>query len=136
VKASGRRRIGWAVWCGLLALALNALVPVHLAFDLAEALGTAARRGAPAAAHSLEWRLWALIADHREADGKTRDHGKDHRTTCPVCSALGTFAGCALAAVAALPFPAPIVASAAPMPAEFAAATAPLAYRPRAPPVV
>jgi hypothetical protein len=136
VRSGRRQHRAWAAWLGLLALALNALVPVHLAFDLAEALAPAPRHGAPAAAHSAEWRLLALLTGHREADGKSREHGKERRTDCPVCNALGTLVGVAPVAIAALPVPAPVAMPALPESVEFIAATPTAAYRPRAPPAV
>jgi hypothetical protein len=134
VRSGRLRGRGWAAWLGLLALALNALVPVHLAFDLAEALAPAPRHGVPAAAHSPEWRLLALLTGHREADGKSRRHGKERRADCPVCNLLGTLAGFAPVAIAALPVPAPIAAPALPAPAEFVTVAAVAASRSRAPP--
>jgi hypothetical protein len=119
-----------------LALALNALVPVHLAFDLAEAFAPPPQHGMPAAAHSAEWRLLALLTGHDESEGKSPEHGKQHRTDCPVCNALGTLAGFALASIAALLVPAPVAMPALPAPVEFAPAAAAAAYRSRAPPAV
>ena len=63
-----RTRI-WSTRLSLLALALNALVPVHLAFDLAEALRPA-RQAAHEEADSAERHLLALISGHREAEGQ------------------------------------------------------------------
>jgi hypothetical protein len=74
-----RSRI-WAARLALLGLALNALVPIHVAFDIAETLE------APQCAHTevdnAERHLLALLAN-----GKPDEHGKHH--ACPVCSALG-----------------------------------------------
>ncbi|HJU18071.1 MAG TPA: DUF2946 family protein [Stellaceae bacterium] len=126
-----------AVWLGLLALVLNALVPVHLAFDLAEALEAARPQSAYAEAHSAAWRLLVRLTDHCEADDKSHKHGADHSSVCPVCSALGTLAGLALAAPAALATPAPIASAAAPSASEGEPPAAPPAvYRSRAPPVI
>ena len=83
----------WAAWLGLLALAVNALVPVHLAFDLAEALAPA-RHSAGEEAGSAERHLLALLSGYREAESPADEHGKhehghrDHHG-CPVCSAFG-----------------------------------------------
>ena len=135
VKQGKLRYRTWAAWLGLLALALNALVPVHLAFDLAEALGTARTQSAHTKVHSAEWRLLALLTDHREADGKSRNHGKDRRTACPVCSALGTLAGFTPTAPPMLSLPVAVaIVTALPLierdpPAPVAA------YRSRAPPL-
>jgi len=125
----------WAAWLGLLALALNALVPVHLAFDLAEVLAPA--RHADEEAGSAERRLLALLSGHREARGHADEHdrhGHRHHHECAVCSALGALAGLAQPTVeahlgpppAALPTALPIVE-----PKAFGARAG---YRSRAPP--
>ena len=57
----------WAAWLGFLALAVNALVPAHLAFDLAEALAPA-RHSAGEEAAGVERQLLALLSGHREAE--------------------------------------------------------------------
>lgn len=129
MRSGKTQRVRWAAWLGLLALALNALVPIHIAFDLAEAFGTQSD------AHSAEWSVLATLSGHGETDGESHEHGKGHPTPCPVCSALGALAGFVLAAVIVLPLPPP-----APAPPALAAiggepASAPLAYRSRAPPV-
>ena len=138
MKSGGLQGRAWATWLGLLALALNALVPVHLAFDLAEALGAApGQHGMPAAAHSAEWRLLALLMGHRAGDGRSDHPDKDHGTVCPVYGALGTLAGCALTAPAALSVPALIaIATALPVAEREAPETPVAAYRSRAPPAV
>ena len=136
MKSGGLQRRAWAMWLGLLALALNALVPVHLAFDLAEALGTAPRHGVPAAAHSAEWRLLALLMGHRAGDGRSDHPDKDHGTVCPIYGALGALAGCALTAPAALAVPTPIaIATTLPVIEREAPATPVAGYRSRAPPL-
>ena len=80
-----RSRI-WAARLALLGLALNALVPIHLAFDIAEALE------APQCAHTevdnAERHLLALLAGHRDANGKSDEHGKDHACPSAARSAL------------------------------------------------
>lgn len=132
---SGKPRcLSWAAWLGLLALVLNALVPIHLAFDLAEGLGAAPLRGAPAQDHSPEWDTLALLIGHRETGGDSHEHSQDHSTACPVCSAVGTLVGFAPAAVAALPLPPPAAMPAAPAALGGEPARAPAAYRSRAPP--
>jgi hypothetical protein len=123
----------WAARLGLLALALNALVPVHLAFDLAEASEPTHLCGANAEVDSGERHLLALLTGHRDADGRPEEHSKHH--ACPVCSAIGSLAAFA---------PPPPVALSVPLPAGLPAALpliqdepvgAPGAYRSRAPPV-
>jgi hypothetical protein len=135
-------RVRWAAWLGVLALVVNALVPIHLAFDLAEAGGAAHPHGAHSHSHahsqprSVEWLVLARLSGHNEPHGKSHEHGKGHATACPVCSAIGTLAGFAPAAVIALPLPPP-----ATLPVVLAAiggepSSVALAYRSRAPPVV
>lgn len=126
-----RRRL--SAWLAVLALGLNALVPIHLALDLGEAL-SAARYGPPAGRHGLEWRLLALAAGHAPGDGKP--DADSHRPVCPACGALGALGGFATVAGPALLVPA--VLTVPPMPAALAEETAPgpaAAYRSRAPPL-
>ena len=127
----------WAAWLGLMALAVNALVPVHLAFDLAEALAPA-RQSADEEAGSAERHLLALLSGHREADSPAQEHGRhghpDHHG-CPVCSAFGALTGLTLPTPVLLPV-ADAAGLAAPLPAtEIAPAGTPAGYRPRAPPL-
>ena len=130
-----------AAWFGVIALSLDALVPIHLAFDLAHAFNAAAHRGhAAAAGHDLSWRLLALITGHNDEDapsgGKASGRGKHHHADCPVCSSLGTLAG--FAPAAAVPLSVPICIEA---PIQIAAldsaphAATAVAYRSRAPPI-
>ena len=136
IVRSGKPRCPrWAALLGVLALVVNALVPIHIAFDLAEAFGTAQPHGTHSEAHGAEWSILAQLSGHSETGGKSREHGQDHGTVCPVCSALGSLAGFAPAAVVALPLPPP-----AALPATLAAiggeaVSTALAYRSRAPPV-
>lgn len=123
----------WAARLGLLALALNALVPVHLAYDLAEAFEPTQHCGARAEVGGAERRLLALLSGHPEADGTSDEHGRHH--VCPVCSALGALAGFAPPAPMALLALAP-----AGLPKSYSVIQAervgaPAAYRSRAPPV-
>jgi hypothetical protein len=118
-----------------LALLVNALVPIHIAFDLAEALQTTQPRSTHSKAHGTEWSVLAQLSGHSETDGKSHEHGKGHPVPCPVCSVLGALAGFTPPSVVALPLPPP-----AALPVALAAiasepANAPLAYRSRAPPV-
>jgi hypothetical protein len=80
----------WAAWFAFLALTVNALVPVHLAFDLAEVLGPP-QCGAHAEGEDAERHVLALVSGHREADGKSHEHHKHH--ACPVCSTLNALTG-------------------------------------------
>jgi hypothetical protein len=121
----------------MLALVVNALVPIHLAFDLAEAAGSAHPHGVHFHHHarSAEWSVLARLSGHSEPHGKSHEHGKGHATACPVCSAVGTLAGFAPTAVAALPLPPPAAMPVALAAIHGAPAGVPLAYRSRAPPV-
>jgi hypothetical protein len=123
----------WAVRLGVLTLALNALVPVHLAFDLAEAFEPAQHCGAQIEGDNAERRLLALLSGHRETGGASDEHGKHH--ACQVCSALGALAGLAPPGPMALlaQFPAGLPAAHPLIQAERVGA--PAAYRSRAPPV-
>jgi hypothetical protein len=122
----------WAARLGLLALALNALVPVHLAFDLAVAFEPAQQCGAHFEIGGAEQRLLALLSGHRESDGTSDEHGKHH--ACPVCSALGALAGFAPPAPAALLALFPVGLPTTHFVTQAERAGAPAAYRSRAPP--
>jgi hypothetical protein len=130
----------WAAWLGLVALAVNALVPVHLAFDLSEALAPA-RQSADEEAGGAERHLLALLSGHREAESAADEHGKhqhghpDHHG-CPVCAAFGALTGLALPTPVLLPA-AGATGLAAALPAtEIEPAGTPVGYRSRAPPTV
>ena len=138
MRARSTRVTIWAAWLGLLALAVNALVPVHLVFDLAEVL-TPARHSADEEAGSTERHLLALISGHREAESPAdehRGHRHSHHHGCPVCSAFGALTGLALPTPILLPS-ADATGLAAALPAtEIEPAGTPVGYRSRAPPTV
>ena len=134
MRANKWRGTIWAARLGVLALALNALVPVHLAFDFAEASEPAHLCGTNAEVDSGERRLLALLTGHHDADGKPEEHGKHH--ACPVCSALGALAAFAPPALAVLSVPLPAGLLAALPVIQGEPVGAPAAYRSRAPPVV
>jgi Protein of unknown function (DUF2946) len=123
----------WAAWLGLTALVLNALVPVHIAFDLAEAFGGAPLCSAHSEFHNAEWRVLALLSGHRDADGPAHQQGKHHK--CPVCSALGTVAGLAPPMAAPLSIPVRDGLPAALSADQAETVAAPAGYHSRAPPV-
>ena len=133
-----RRRRSWsrlAAWLGVIALGLNALVPIHFAFDLADALEPA--HHAPAE-YSLDRQILALLSGH-QADNDHHHHhhhgqpGSPH--ACPVCAAAATLAALALPTLAALPPPAAAALRLAPRPMVAAApAILAAAYLSRAPP--
>jgi hypothetical protein len=120
------------VWLALLALGLDALVPIHLALDLGEAL--AGPHGAATAVPGLEWRLLAFASGHDSGDGKP--DGEHRHPICPAYAALGALGGFATVAAPILPAPAAVEA----LPALAALAAEPggaafAAYRSRAPPL-
>ena len=130
-----------AAWLGVIALSFDALVPIHLVFDLAHAFETGTHREPSSTAkHDFTWRLLTLATGHNDEDapsgGKTGGHGKHHHADCPVCSSLGTLAGFAPAATAPLSVPirveTPILLATIASEPPGAPATA---YRSRAPPI-
>jgi hypothetical protein len=138
VRSGRPQRRAWAAWLGLLALALNALIPIHLALDLGEAFAATHRETPAAPHHGLEWRLWALVTGHEAGDGKPEGKPDDdhHGPTCPAFGVLGALGGFAVVAPPALPMPAvveasPVLAATTGIPDRTAAT----AYRSRAPPL-
>jgi hypothetical protein len=137
-----RLRLGAiAAWLGVIALSLDAFVPIHLAFDLAHTFETATHREASSAAeHDFSWRLLALVTGHKDedapSDGKAGSHVKHHRENCPVCSSLSTLAGFAPVGTAPLSVPirveTPILLATIASEPPGAPATP---YRSRAPPI-
>jgi hypothetical protein len=127
-----RKRRALVAWLGLFALLLDALVPIHLAFDLAESLGL--DRAPIAAADPMRPLLAELVGHESQPDKPDRDH--HHHHDCAVCAAAGTLGAVTAPSPAALPVPTlaaqPILLAAlrvAPPGASFAA------YRSRAPPL-
>lgn len=110
----GRLRLGAiAAVLGMMALGLDALVPVHLAFDLAEAVATGEpHNGVGPDEHDFEWRLLARVAGHHDTGVKSDGHSgrRRHHADCAVCSAIGTLAGVAPAAAVKFPLPATVEA--------------------------
>jgi len=135
-----RRRSVWAAWLGVVALGLNALVPVHIAFRVAEALSVPycghIETAADTAGNAVEQRLLAVLslgADTPQAGS----HGSHKNAPCPVCSALGALASVTLPLPAATPAPQVEIALSR-TPAPFVAAPEtifPAGYRSRAPPI-
>lgn len=137
-----RLRLGAiAAWFGVIALSLDALVPIHLAFDLAHAVEHRShRQDSGIAEHDLSSCLLALVTGHHDEDARpgdgTKDHGKHHHADCAVCGSLATLAGFAPASAVLLAVPihidVPMLRAAAET-ARRADCTA--AYRSRAPPI-
>ena len=122
----------WAARLGLLALALNALVPIHLAFDIAEAI-EAQQCSAHAEADNAERHLLALLIGHHHANGKAEEHTKHH--ACPVCGALGALTSFVPPAATVLLIPALANLPTAHFLVQTERFSAPVAYRSRAPPL-
>jgi hypothetical protein len=130
---SRRQRHAIAAWLAMLALFLNALVPIHLSFDLVDALNASQAHGSHAVNPSHE--LLAHLVGH---EGRPDQHGRDHhhRTDCAVCSSVSTLAAFAAPPPAMLPAP-----NAAAQPTVLAMGRAAFAgafsapYRSRAPPL-
>lgn len=129
-----RKRKGRALVAGLglFALFLDALVPIHLSFDLAESLGA---DRAPIAAMDPARQILAELVGHEEQPGKP-DGDHHHHHDCAVCAAAGTLG--ALAAPPVAPLPVPTLAA---QPIRLAALRTAFsgaflaAYRSRAPPL-
>lgn len=129
-----RSCLRFAAWLGVIALGLNALVPIHFAFDLAEAL----RPAQHASGADLDRQILGLLTGH-EADSDHHHHQHDRpggHHSCPVCAAAATLAALALPNPAALPLPATAAVRLDPAPIVVAGpAIFPAAYRARAPPL-
>jgi Protein of unknown function (DUF2946) len=123
-----------AVWLGVIALGLNALVPIHLAFDLAHALAPERHDDGD---HDFVRCLLTLVTGHHDEDEDQSPAHKDHHhADCAVCGAIGTLAGFAPAAAVLLAVPILVYAPTLPT-AEAGAPHTPslAAYRSRAPPL-
>jgi hypothetical protein len=133
-----RLRIGViGAWLGVIALGLNALVPIHIACDIAHALAPA-RHGDAAIAHRdfVGCLLTLLSGHHNEKESKSSPHSGHGNHDCPVCGAIATLSGFAPATAAALV--APVVGYLAlllPAPAAVSYIAPLAAYRSRAPPI-
>jgi hypothetical protein len=132
---SRRQRRAIAAWVAMLALLLNALVPIHLSFDLVDALNARHALGGHVIVGPSHELLAQLVGHQRHPDQHGRDH--HHRTDCAVCNAASTLAGFASPPPPAM-LPAPNTA-AQPVVlaigrADFSGAS-PAPYRSRAPPL-
>jgi hypothetical protein len=126
-----------AMWLGMLALALNALVPIHLTFDLVAALN--AEHGGPVHADdgSRERHFLAALTGHHHPHGKPGGHGDSRHTDCLVCNSLSALGGSfAPPLSAALLGPSLLAAVLAPLATSSTPSGAsPAAYFSRAPPI-
>lgn len=132
-----RHGVRWAARAGILALALNVLLPIHLAFDLAEELAPAHRTTEPEH-HSVEWRVLAALIGHDAHDADdTDDHGHHHDATCPVIAAFGALTGLVTTTAPTIAQPIAVAILDPPVPDAIQSAETPsVAYRSRAPPRV
>ncbi|MGH6974849.1 MAG: DUF2946 family protein [Stellaceae bacterium] len=133
-----RQGVRWAARAGILALALNALVPIHLAFDLGEELTPTHHGATEPEHHSFEWRALAALIGHDAHDADdTDDHGHPHDATCPVIAAFGALTGLMTTTVPTIAQPIAVATVDPPAPAATQSAETPsVAYRSRAPPPV
>jgi hypothetical protein len=133
-----RLRVGAiAAWLGVIALGLNSLVPIHLAFDLAHTLAPGRHVKDASADHDLVRCLLTLIIGHHDEDeDQSPAHKGRHHAECAVIGAVGTLAGFAPAAAVALAVPIAAYARTLPAIELGAPRAAPLvAYQSRAPPL-
>jgi Protein of unknown function (DUF2946) len=123
-----------AACLGVLALLLQALVPVHLTFDLVAAVDQG--RSESAHADRAERDFLAALSGHHHPRNNPDRGGANHHTDCTVCNSLGALGTLAPPLSTALPSPV-LLAS----PPEFAAlpsersGASPAAYLSRAPPL-
>ena len=133
-----RHGVRWAARAGILALALNALVPIHLAFDLAEEAAPAHHSTTESEHHSVEWRVLAALIGHDAHDADDADdHGHHHDATCPVVAAFGALTGLVSTTMPTIAQPIAVARVDLPALAVSQPVDAPsVAYRSRAPPRV
>ena len=126
-----RRNSSFVAAClGILALSFNALVPIHLVFDLADAPDAAGEEHAGHGHHGDGW--LAMLVGHRDAGG---GQGHERHVNCAVCNTIGALAGLAPAAGTALPIPVVVDAPVALVERIGNPSRAfPASYRSRAPP--
>jgi hypothetical protein len=129
-----RKRISLAAWLGFVALGIQALVPIHLAFDLVAALDQGGTK--PAHADRPEGELLAALAGHHHPRNNPNRGSDSHHADCMVCNSLGTLGTLAPPLPAALPSPVllPSAPAFAALPTKLAGAS-PAGYFSRAPPI-
>jgi hypothetical protein len=130
-----------AAWLGVLALSLDALAPIHLAFGLAINLANSRECGhhegdAPVR-DGLGWWALVLLTGHDESADPSQSHNGFHPTIRPACAAIGTPAGAVPATAATLPHSLRLEdAGNSPVLAETQPHSTPRSgYRSRAPPI-
>ncbi len=92
-----RRNMGLGVWLGILAVAVNALLPIHIAKDIVHAAGHL--RMAALLAQGIDVAAAPAPSHHHEHPGGTNHH---HDGGCLICSGL-------TAAATAATLPPPVV---------------------------
>jgi hypothetical protein len=129
-----RLRLAIAVWLGVIALGFNALVPIHLAFDLAHSLTPEDHDHG--SEHGFVACLLSLVVGHDEDEDQSPSHKGHHHENCAVCGSISTLAGLAPAAAVLLGVPILVYAARLGVVDLAAPRAAPLvAYRSRAPPI-
>jgi hypothetical protein len=124
-----------AAWLGVIALGFNALVPVHLAFDLADAIAPAYHHAGAEADHDFVRSLLTLLIGHDEDQDQPASNKQHHHDHCAVCAAVGTLAGFAPVTVVPLAVPASVyIARLTVAPLALPRPAPPAAYHARAPP--
>jgi hypothetical protein len=98
-----KQRHAIATWLAVVALLLNALVPIHLSFDLVAALDAGHAHGGHTAVEPSHELLAKLVGYEGHRDQHGRDH--HHRTNCTVCNSVSTLAAFATPPPAILPAP-------------------------------
>lgn len=134
--AMGRTRLkmAMAAWLGVITLGFNALVPIHLAFDLAHSL-TADDHDDHGGDHDFVRCLLTLVIGHHEDEDQTPSHKGHHHEGCAVCASIASLAGLAPAAAMFLAGPVLVYGATPELIDRAAPRTAPLtAYHSRAPP--
>src|SRR5215469_13040530 len=105
-----RLKMAVAAWLGVMALGLNALVPIHLAFDIAHALAA----GDPddhSDDRDFVGCLLTLVVGHQEDENQSPPQKGHHHEGCGVSGSIGSLTG--LAPVTATFLAVPILAYAA-----------------------
>jgi hypothetical protein len=129
-----------AAWLGVIALGLDALVPIHLAFGLAIGFADAHEcghyEGSAPRSHDPAWWALALLTGHEPGTDPSRSHAGFHPAATPFCGPAGIAVGFTPPTSAALPPPPQLEKPRATVTAEAdPALPSACAYHSRAPPV-
>ncbi len=140
MRQSQRNSRVFGFWLGVLALSLNALAPIQLAFGLALAAADAQQCGhretGNAELHGPGWWAYAVLS----AGKSTRDPFQSHKGLHPVSGAVCSLVAAPTGLIVANPAPLPLPALSAEIillfvAAQISAQATHTAYRSRAPPV-